>query len=65
MLLDDTSQEIRLVIVNSNRGRNAARQIGVNQGAEKSIVVMLYSIRTANRHRWMGRESQGVRINVR
>ena len=26
---------------------------------------MLYDDRTVNRHRWMGRESQGVRDNVR
>jgi hypothetical protein len=34
-------------------------------GVEKSFVVMYYRDRTANRHRWMGRESQGGRGNVR
>ncbi len=34
-------------------------------GVKKKFVVTLYGDRTVNRHRWMGRESQGVRDNVR
>jgi hypothetical protein len=37
----------------------------MNQGVKKKFVVMLYDVRTVIRHRWMGRESQGVRDNVR
>ena len=45
--------------------KKPARAIVANQGVKKKFVVMLYDNRTVNRHRWMGRESQGVRDNVR
>jgi len=48
-----TSQKTRAI---GNLGR---------PGVEKSFVVMYNRVRTANRHRWMGRESQGARGNVR
>ena len=60
-----TSQEMLYNAVISRVRRNLATGIGVNQGVKKSVVITLYSVRTVNRHRWMGRESQGVRNNVR
>ncbi len=60
-----TSQEMRADLVISKGWRNLATGISVNQGAKKSVEVMFNSDRTVNRHRWMGRESQGVRTNVR
>ncbi len=56
---------MNLVVINLRKGENFARKIGMNQGVKKKFVVMLYDVRTVNRHRWMGRESQGVRDNVR
>lgn len=60
-----TSQEMWLCSVISNARRNLATGICMNQGAKKNGVVRLEGDRTVNRHRWMGRESQGVRDNVR
>ncbi len=37
----------------------------MNQGVKKKFVVTFNDVRTVNRHRWMGRESQGVRDTVR
>jgi hypothetical protein len=53
------------LVINLKNCENSAREISVNQGVKKKFVVMLYDVRTVNRHRWMGRESQGVRDNVR
>lgn len=53
------------MVVNLKKGEEPARVIVMNQGVKKKFVVMLYGARTVNRHRWMGRESQGVRDNVR
>jgi hypothetical protein len=65
MLLRATSQEMPSDAVNSRIGDNRASGSGMNQGAKKKFVVTSYDDRTVNRHRWMGRESQGVRGNVR
>ena len=51
--------------VNLKNRIELARAIRMNHGVKKKFVVMLYDDRTVNRHRWMGRESQGVRDNVR
>lgn|GEM_PF-6402436 len=53
------------LVINLKKGENHASEIGMKQGVKKKFVVMLYGDRTVNRHRWMGRESQGVRDNVR
>ena len=54
-----------IAVVNSRVRRNLATGISMNQGVKKSVEVTHYGARTVNRHRWMGRESQGVRTNVR
>jgi hypothetical protein len=51
--------------ISLKKGEKSARAIGMNQGVKKRFVVMLFGDRTVNRHRWMGRESQDVRDNVR
>jgi hypothetical protein len=65
MFLPSTSQEMTVAAVISRAQRNLATGINANQGVKKSVVIMFYGVRTVNRHRWMGRESQGVRNNVR
>ena len=65
MSLNTTSQEMCFDSVIAKEWRNLATGISMNQGVKKSVVVKLKGARTVNRHRWMGRESQGVRNNVR